>query len=133
MPLLRILGLLTFTIGLPYFLLSSTGPLLQESFRRETGRTPYRLYSLSNVGSLLALLSYPFVFEPQLTLRMQILAWSAGYAGFVLLCLWSTAEFVAAVACSAERAGRASAGGCFTAPRRCAGFCCGWRWRPAVR
>jgi SAM-dependent methyltransferase len=94
LPVLRILGLLTFTVGLPYFLLSTTGPLLQESFRRETGRTPYRLYSLSNAGSLLALLSYPFVFEPQLTLRMQTFGWSAGYAGFVLMCLWSTAEFV---------------------------------------
>jgi len=94
MPLVRIVGLLTFTVGLPYFLLSTTGPLLQESFRRETGRTPYRLYSLSNAGSLLALLSYPFVFEPQFTLRIQTLSWSAGYAGFVLLCLWSTAEFV---------------------------------------
>ena len=52
------------TIGLPYLLLSSTGPLLQETYRRETGHTPYRLYSLSNIGSLLALLSYPFAFEP---------------------------------------------------------------------
>ena len=69
-------SLLAGTIGLPYFLLSSTGPLLQESFRRETGRTPYRLYSLSNIGSLLALLTYPFVFEPQLTLQTQIVAWS---------------------------------------------------------
>lgn len=94
LPVLRIVGLLAFTVGLPYFLLSTTGPLLQESFRRETGRTPYRLYSLSNAGSLLALLSYPFVFEPALTLRVQRLGWSAGYAGFVLLCLWSTAEFL---------------------------------------
>jgi SAM-dependent methyltransferase len=94
MPLLRILGLLVFTIGLPYFLLSSTGPLLQESFRRETGRTPYRLYSLSNIGSLLALLTYPFVFEPRLTLRMQSVAWSIGYAAFVALCLWSAVAFV---------------------------------------
>ncbi len=93
LPVLRIVGLLTFTVGLPYFLLSTTGPLLQESFRRETGRTPYRLYSLSNAGSLLALLSYPFVFEPQFTLRVQTLAWSASYAGFVLLCLWSAFEF----------------------------------------
>lgn len=88
-PIVGILSLLTFTIGLPYFLLSSTGPLLQESFRRETGRTPYRLYSLSNTGSLLALLTYPFLFEPQLTLRMQILGWSWSYALFVLLCCWS--------------------------------------------
>ncbi len=88
-PIVGILLLLTFTIGLPYFLLSSTGPLLQESFRRETGRTPYRLYSLSNIGSLLALLTYPFLFEPQLTLRTQILGWSCSYALFVLLCAWS--------------------------------------------
>jgi hypothetical protein len=94
MPVARILGLMVFTIGLPYFLLSSTGPLLQESFRRETGRTPYRLYALSNVGSLLALLTYPLVFEPQLTLRTQIVAWSAGYGLFAALCLWSALAFV---------------------------------------
>jgi hypothetical protein len=85
-PIGRILLLLLATIGLPYFLLSSTGPLLQESFRRETGKTPYRLYSLSNVGSLLALLSYPFVFEPAFTLQTQIKGWSALYVLFVLSC-----------------------------------------------
>jgi hypothetical protein len=95
-PIGRILALLTATIGLPYFLLSSTGPLLQESFRRETGKTPYRLYSLSNVGSLLALLSYPFVFEPELTLQTQILAWSIGYALFVLCCGWCALWFARA-------------------------------------
>jgi hypothetical protein len=93
MPIVRILGLLLFTIGLPYFLLSTTGPLLQESFRRETGRAPYRLYSLSNIGSLLALLTYPFVFEPQFTLRTQILAWSGGYALFVALGAWCALAF----------------------------------------
>ncbi len=93
-PILQILGLLVFTIGLPYFLLSTTGPLLQESFRRETGRTPYRLYALSNIGSLLALLSYPFVFEPSLTIRVQSLVWSIGYASFVALGLWSTVGFL---------------------------------------
>src|SRR5262249_47916563 len=59
-PLLRILGLLTVTIGLPYFLLSTTGPLVQAWFVRHhkaTGSTPYRLYALSNLGSMLALLS----------------------------------------------------------------------------
>ena len=101
-PILHILGLLTATIGLPYFLLSTTGPLLQESFHRETGRTPYRLYSLSNIGSLLALLSYPFVFEPQLTLRTQLLAWSAGYVVFVLVCGWCAAKFTAAAAPSTD-------------------------------
>ncbi len=88
MPIVRILGVLVSTIGLPYFLLSSTGPLLQESFRRETLRTPYRLYALSNIGSLLALLTYPFLFEPQLTLRMQIVGWSWAYGSFVVLCGW---------------------------------------------
>ena len=87
-PVVQILALLAVTIGLPYFLLSSTGPLLQESFRRETGRTPYRLYALSNAGSLLALLSYPFVFEPQLTLHVQIIAWSTAYVLFSLLSSW---------------------------------------------
>jgi hypothetical protein len=94
LPLVQILGLLLFTIGLPYFLLSTTGPLLQESFHRETGRTPYRLYALSNIGSLLALLTYPFVFEPQFTLRTQTQAWSAGYLAFVVLGLWSAAAFL---------------------------------------
>lgn len=94
-PIVQILLLLFGTIGLPYFLLSSTGPLLQESYRRETGLPPYRLYALSNIGSLLALLSYPFVFEPQLTLRNQILGWSSGYAVFALLsavCAWNFAR-----------------------------------------
>ncbi|HEY2893388.1 MAG TPA: fused MFS/spermidine synthase [Pirellulales bacterium] len=93
MPIARILALLSATIGLPYLLLSTTGPLLQESFRRETGQPPYRLYSLSNVGSLLALLSYPFLFEPQLTLNTQIAAWSWAYAAFVALGLWCSFAF----------------------------------------
>ena len=94
LPVLRILGLMLSTIGLPYFLLATTGPLLQESFRRETGRSPYRLYALSNIGSLLALLTYPFVFEPQFTLRTQIIAWSAGYGLFIALGLWCALAFV---------------------------------------
>jgi len=81
----RILLLLASTIGVPYFLLSSTGPFLQEIFRRQSGQPPYRLYALSNLGSLLALLSYPFVFEPQFRLWTQIVAWSSGYALFVVL------------------------------------------------
>jgi hypothetical protein len=94
MPVARILALLGWTIGLPYFLLSTTGPLLQESFRRETGRAPYRLYSLSNIGSLLALLTYPFLFEPQLALNTQIVAWSYGYRAFALLCGWCAVAMV---------------------------------------
>jgi hypothetical protein len=93
-PIVQILALLAATIGLPYFLLSSTVPLLQEVFRRRAGHTSYRLYSLSNLGSLLALLSYPFVFEPQLKLHTQVAAWSAGYVVFALLCGWCAVGFV---------------------------------------
>ena len=64
-PTMRILGLLLVSVGLPYFVLSSTGPLLQAWFSRAyPGRAPYRLYALSNFGSLAALLSYPFLVEP---------------------------------------------------------------------
>jgi spermidine synthase len=85
-PIWLILGLLTATIGLPYFLLSTTSPLLQAWFaRRYPGRNPYRLFALSNVASLLALLGYPFLLEPWVATRMQAWGWSAGYALFVAL------------------------------------------------
>lgn len=88
-PTLRILGLLAATIGLPYFLLSTTGPLLQAWFARDAstkGMTPYRLYALSNLGSMLALLSYPVAVEPFLPVRLQAQGWSAVYGAFLLLC-----------------------------------------------
>jgi SAM-dependent methyltransferase len=89
-PTWRILGLLTVTIGLPYFLLSTTGPLVQAWFARTfpTG-TVYRLFALSNFGSLLALVAYPFAVEPWITTPRQSWAWSAGYVLFVLLCAGS--------------------------------------------
>jgi hypothetical protein len=91
-PLLHILLLLLATVGGPYFMLSSTGPLMQKWFSQTSpGRSPYRLYALSNIGSLLALLSYPFVFEPWLTLRQQVLSWSTVYSGYVLLAGWCAA------------------------------------------
>src|SRR6185436_9931923 len=81
---------LAITIGLPYFVLSSTGPLLQAWFARSfSGRTPYRLYALSNVGSLLALLSYPFLFERQFDLAQQGRLWSAGFIAFAFLCAYA--------------------------------------------
>src|SRR5450432_2069047 len=86
-PTMRILGLLAVTIGLPYFMLSTTGPLLQAWYaRRFKGSMPYRLYALSNAGSMFALLSYPFLFEPNFTTHQQSWMWSAGYGAFVLLC-----------------------------------------------
>ncbi|MCX6624205.1 MAG: fused MFS/spermidine synthase [Acidobacteria bacterium] len=93
-PALRILALLATSVGLPYFLLSTTGPLLQAWYaRRSPGSVPYRLYSLSNLGSMLALLGYPALMEPWVFTHTQLLAWSAGYVLFVILCAavaWKT-------------------------------------------
>ena len=86
-PAALILGLLAATLGLPYFLLSTTSPLLQAWFARaHPGRNPYRLFALSNAASLLALVGYPFAIEPWIATRTQAYVWSAGYAGFALLC-----------------------------------------------
>jgi SAM-dependent methyltransferase len=86
-PAPLILGLLALTVGLPYFLLSTTSPLVQSWFaRRFPGRSPYRLFALSNLASMLALAGYPFALESWVTTRMQSYGWSAGYLLFVLLC-----------------------------------------------
>ncbi len=95
-PGLRILALLVATIGLPYFLLSTTGPLVQAWFAlRFPTATVYRLFALSNLASLLALLAYPPVIEPAVTLNGQSLAWSALYVVFAALCVasaWAAAR-----------------------------------------
>jgi len=89
-PTLRILGLLMATIGLPYFLLSTTGPLIQAWFARTFPEgTVYRLFALSNLASLLALISYPFAVEPWITTTQQSYGWTAAYVLFVLLCIAS--------------------------------------------
>jgi hypothetical protein len=86
-PTLRILLLLAANVGLPYFTLSATGPLIQSWFARAyPGRSPYRLYALSNFGSLLALVSYPFLFEPVFDVLLHTKLWSIGFACFVLPC-----------------------------------------------
>lgn len=86
-PEVRILVLLAATVGIPYLLLSTTGPLIQAWFAREhPGASAYRLYSLSNAGSLIALLGYPLLIEPSLRIATQAWTWSAIYVGFVLLC-----------------------------------------------
>lgn len=86
-PAGRIIALLAMTVGLPYFALSTTGPLLQGWFARTLpGTSPYRLYALSNVGSLLALVSYPFVFEPNLEVERQAQLWTMGFIAFAVLC-----------------------------------------------
>jgi len=86
-PVWDIIILLSAIVGLPYFVLSSTGPLLQAWFARTyPGRSPYRLYALSNFGSFLALLSYPFLLEPWLTLKMQARLWWWAYLCFAAAC-----------------------------------------------
>ena len=86
-PGLRILAILAVTVGLPYFILSTTGPLVQVWYSRANrGAMPYRLYALSNLGSMLALLSYPFAVEPWLPTRAQALGWSGAFVVFALAC-----------------------------------------------
>jgi hypothetical protein len=93
-PILRILGLLAATIGLPYFMLSTTGPLIQSWFAREhadpaTAKRVYRFFALSNFGSLVGLLAYPFAIETWVSTRVQAWGWSTAYAVFVALCVAS--------------------------------------------
>ena len=95
-PVLRILGVLSLAVGLPYFLLATTGPLVQAWFARvHPGTSPYRLFALSNVGSLLGLATYPFFFEPRLTLHAQGKVWAAGFAAFAACCALCAARFAA--------------------------------------
>ena len=114
-PVLRILLLLTVTLGLPYLVLSATGPLLQRWFSlTHPGVAPYRLYALSNAGSLLALVAYPFFLEPRFPRGAIGLGWSAGLGVFAVLCgacAWRVrkASVVAGVADpGASRAGSAT-------------------------
>jgi hypothetical protein len=83
-----LLGLFAVSIGLPFFALAANNPLLQAWFVRTghpAGPDPYFLYASSNIGSFLALLSYPVLLEPLLTLRMQNLLWTGGYGLLILL------------------------------------------------
>lgn len=89
-PSWRILGLLTAAIGLPYVLLSATSPLIQSWYSRRLPHSdPYRLFALSNLASLAALLSYPFLIEPRSSTHVQSLAWSAAFALFVAACVFA--------------------------------------------
>jgi SAM-dependent methyltransferase len=83
-----LLWVLTISLGAPFTLLSSTGPLLQVWFSKTAhpqAESPYFLYAASNLGSMLALLSYPFVLEPLIPLRGQARLWSIGYLLLILL------------------------------------------------
>jgi SAM-dependent methyltransferase len=95
-PVGPILALLFATVGMPYFLLSATSPLVQAWFARAyPGSSPYRLFALSNFASMLALLGYPFLFEPWFASDEQSKWWSLGYAAFALCCAalaWKSRE-----------------------------------------
>ena len=100
-PALRILVLLLAVVGASYFLLSTTGPLVQAWFSQlYPGRSPYRLYALSNVGSLAALLTYPFLIETTLAVDHQWMIWAlgflifAGLVGFMALTMWREAKTI---------------------------------------
>jgi len=85
-PIQGIVSLLALTVGLPYFALSTTSPLVQSWYAvRYPGRSPYQLYALSNAGSFLALLAYPMLLEPALHLTAQIGLWCAAYAVFLIM------------------------------------------------
>ncbi len=87
-PVLMIPGLLAMCAGVPYTLLAATTPLLQSWFAQSRpGGSSYRLYSVSNAGSLLAVLGYPFLIEPAFSLHVQGTLWSWGYCVFAAACV----------------------------------------------
>jgi hypothetical protein len=89
-PIFGIVELLFLSVGLPFLLLSSTGPLLQSWYAHldlsERKKSPYFLYALSNAGSVLGLLSYPFFLEPTFRLKIQSWIWGGGFAVFAMSC-----------------------------------------------
>jgi hypothetical protein len=133
-PAMRILMLLTAVVGVPYFVLSTTGPLVQAWFARlYPGRSPYRLYSLSNIGSLAALLTYPFFVETTLRVDTQGYVWSLAFVvfaaliGILALNLWRADKLeladsrpappvTAAEGLVAKRPGSYSSAGSYTSP-----------------
>jgi len=90
-PVSAILRMLVRAVGLPYFLLAATGPLLQSWFFLESGSqktSPYRLYALSNVASFLALLMYPVLIEPWMALRTQAWLWCGIFGVYAAAMVW---------------------------------------------
>jgi hypothetical protein len=91
-PSLAIIRFLTAAIGFPFLLLSATSPLLQHWWTQIfDDSSPYRLYALSNAGSLIGLLSYPFLLEPALRLASQAWVWTVGYLLYAIcftVCAW---------------------------------------------
>ncbi|MFI4933715.1 MAG: spermidine synthase [Caulobacterales bacterium] len=121
-PALWLVGVLAVSIGAPFAALSATAPLVQawhaRVVRHEGAREPYVLYAASNFGSLIALIAYPVLLEPNLTLRAQTGSWSAGYGVFVI---------VAAILGTAVWRYASAVGG--AAPALAAGPAASWRQR----
>ncbi|MFM8795488.1 MAG: hypothetical protein ACKOFK_01810 [Betaproteobacteria bacterium] len=89
-PVVQVLTILGLSVGLPYFCLATTGPLVQHWFTRTPhAHSVFRLYALSNVGSFLALLTFPYVLEPWLEQRQMGSLWTVGYWLFAVLCCTS--------------------------------------------
>lgn len=122
-PTWTIVRLLLSAVGLPFLVLATTSPLLQHWLARTAPRrSPYRLYALSNLGSFLGLLSYPFLVEPNVRLRVQAWVWAACYGLFVAVyCACARSAAVSVVATPAP-AGRVVAAGEHRDSR-------GWRFR----
>jgi hypothetical protein len=100
-PIANIILVLVTSIAIPFFVLSSAGPLLQRWYTRVTSNSPYRLYAVSNLGSLLGLFAYPLVVEPFLRVRTQAWLWAGFYALFaagMLLCARCTPATMASAA-----------------------------------
>jgi spermidine synthase len=103
-PITRILLLLTVAVGLPYFLLSATSPLVQAWFARaRPGQNPYRLFAVSNFASMVALVGYPFLVEPWFTNGEQVEYWSWLFALFAVLCALLSWRSARPAPASAER------------------------------
>ncbi|MBV9774104.1 MAG: class I SAM-dependent methyltransferase, partial [Gemmatimonadetes bacterium] len=86
-PIPWLLGRMAVTVGVPFFVLAGTGPMLQRWFAgtgHPDAENPYFLYAASNLGSMLALLSYPLLVEPRLGLAQQSRSWTAGYVALLL-------------------------------------------------
>jgi spermidine synthase len=114
-PISHILLLLAAAVGLPYLLLAATSPLLQAWFARaRPGENPYRLFAVSNLASLLALIGYPFLVEPYFSSGAQVAGWSWLFAAFAALCgalAWAGAKAAAAAARRPAAEGGAAGGG----------------------
>ena len=104
-PIFGILALLAGVIGLPYVMLSTTSPMVQTWFARaRPGASPYRLFALSNLASMLALLSYPFLIEPSIGVKQQAWIWSGMYVLFALLAAACAFRSARAAVASADAA-----------------------------